>query len=181
MRLKGFIVLGFAVLALGLFWLAATQESKSNKSSVLATDDLKQKVQAIGSGELPARSASIDARQLTLVADDDTQTRFALPEDEFFVSIAPYLEHTHPCAIHNLATCRGELPEESFAVRVVDASGQVVIDETMTSQANGFIDLWLPREQVFQVTIVRDGQSAESELSTFEEDPTCITSMQLGA
>lgn len=49
----------------------------------------------------------------------------------------------------------------------------------MTSLENGFIDLWLPRDKTFQVKIEYDGKVTEQEISTFEGDNTCITTMQL--
>lgn len=75
--------------------------------------------------------------------------------------------------------CQGELVEEEFDVLIEDEEGNVIVDETLTSLANGFIDLWLPRDKNYQVTITQDGKSAELEMSTFEGDDTCITTMQL--
>ncbi len=68
---------------------------------------------------------------------------------------------------------------EEFYVYIEDTEGNVILDETLTSQSNGFIDLWLPREKTYRVTIEHDGKMVESELSTFEGDNTCITTMQL--
>jgi hypothetical protein len=68
---------------------------------------------------------------------------------------------------------------EEFNVYIEDMDGNVLVDETMISLANGFIDLWLPRERTYLVTITHDDKIAESELSTFEGDETCITDMQL--
>lgn len=36
------------------------------------------------------------------------ETAVALGEDEFYLSIAPFVEVTHPCTFHSLTTCRGE-------------------------------------------------------------------------
>ncbi len=69
--------------------------------------------------------------------------------------------------------------EAEFDMYIEDADGNVIIDETMTSQANGFIDLWLPRNKKYHVKISNDSKVVESELSTFESDGTCITTMQL--
>lgn len=69
--------------------------------------------------------------------------------------------------------------DEEFDVYIEDTDGNVIIDKTMTSQANGFIDLWLPRDKKYLVKISNDGNVVESELSTFESDGTCITTMQL--
>lgn len=75
--------------------------------------------------------------------------------------------------------CQGELVEKEFDVYIEDEDGNVVVDEKMKSQQNGFIDLWLPRDKKFQIRIGSEGKSVESEISTFENDPTCITTMQL--
>jgi hypothetical protein len=78
-----------------------------------------------------------------------------------------------------LTGCQGELVEKEFDVYIEDEDGKVMIDEKITSLPNGFFDLWLPREKTYTVTISYDGKTVESELSTFENDGTCITTMQL--
>lgn len=75
--------------------------------------------------------------------------------------------------------CQGELVEETFDVFIEDMEGNVVVNEEVLSQSNGFFDLWLPREQTYKVKIEHDGKIVESEISTFENDGTCITTMQL--
>lgn len=75
--------------------------------------------------------------------------------------------------------CQGELAGKEFAVSIKDMDGNVILDETMKSQSNGFIDLWLPRDKKYQIKIEYDGKNAESEISTFENDGTCNTTMQL--
>ena len=68
---------------------------------------------------------------------------------------------------------------EDFEVYIEDNEGNVVLDETVQSLPNGFIDLWLPRDRTYQITIAYDGKTAQSEFSSFEGDDTCITTMQL--
>jgi len=102
-----------------------------------------------------------------------------LPKDEFFVSFAPYLIETHPCTIHNLAGCRGELANKEFAVYIEDQEGNIYVDEQLTSQPNGFIDLWLPRNKDFQITISYNGKTAKTNFTTFKDDNTCITTLPL--
>ena len=75
--------------------------------------------------------------------------------------------------------CQGEMVEEEFEVYIEDTEGNLILDETLKSQSNGFIDLWLPRDKTYHITIAHDGQTAKSEISTFEGDDTCITTMQL--
>src|SRR5699024_2081533 len=98
---------------------------------------------------------------------------------EFFVSIAPFIKETHPCEIHSLTGCQGEMVNEEFDVYLEDVEGNVVLDETIQTEANGFIDLWVPRDETYRITITYDGKTAEEEFSTFENDKTCITTMQL--
>jgi hypothetical protein len=78
-----------------------------------------------------------------------------------------------------LTGCQGELVEKEFDVYIEDEEGNVVVDEKMMSQPNGFIDLWLPRDKKYKTKIGYDGKSVESEISTFENHATCITTMQL--
>lgn len=71
------------------------------------------------------------------------------------------------------------MAEKEFDVYIEDMDGNVIVDETMKSQSNGFIDFWLPRDTKYQVKIEHDGKTVKSEISTFESDSTCITTMQL--
>lgn len=68
---------------------------------------------------------------------------------------------------------------EEFNVYIEDAKGNVLVDDILRTEVNGFIDLWLPREQTFQIKIEHQGKEVESEFSTFENDGTCITTMKL--
>lgn len=143
------------------------------------TADIKEKVHEYSTGNFGDNvTASITSHEL-IVTEDGKETKYALPEDEFFVSIAPFVATTHECAIHSLTGCQGELVEKDFGVHIEDEDGNVVVDEVITSPENGFIDLWLPRDKNYSVKISHDGKTVESEISTFEGDNTCITTMQL--
>jgi hypothetical protein len=142
--------------------------------------NIKKEVQNYSVGNVDhVSSASITSTELIVTDGDNNETVYDLPEDEFFVSIAPYTTTTHPCTNHSLTSCQGELVEKEFDVSIQDEQGNLVVDETMTSFENGFIDLWLPRNKTYHVKIQYSGKTAESELSTFEDSKTCITTMQL--
>jgi hypothetical protein len=141
--------------------------------------DIKKLVNDYSVGNIEDQKAAINSHQLIVTDSDESQVTYDLPEDEFFVSIAPYIDSTHPWQTHSLTGCQGELVEEEFDVLIEDEEGNVILEEKVTSQANGFIDLWLPRDMTYQVTINQDGKVAEQELSTFEGDDTCVTTMQL--
>jgi hypothetical protein len=142
-------------------------------------ETIRQLVSDLSSGKAEAAAASISSTELVVTGADGKRTVYELPGDAFFVSIAPYIETTHPCAIHSLTGCRGELPNTEFDLLIEDASGGKVLEQSVVSQGNGFIDLWLPRNQTFRVTIIREGLTAVALISTFEKDPTCITTMKL--
>lgn len=141
--------------------------------------DIKEMVHEFSIGNVENVSASITSHELIVTDKNNEKKTYELPKEEFFVSIAPFLKTTHPCEIHSLTSCQGELVNEKFEVYIEDTDGNVILDETMTSFENGFIDLWLPREKNLQITIKQSGKSATSDISTFEGDNTYITTMQL--
>ena len=102
-----------------------------------------------------------------------------LPEGQFYVSIAPFVDQTHECYYHNLATCQGELVEEDLDVTITADDGEVLVDETVKTYQNGFAGFWLPRDIEGTIEISYDGKSVTAPLATGPEDPTCVTTLQL--
>lgn len=110
---------------------------------------------------------------------DDTRLSVDMPEDEFYLSVAPYIDTTHECAFHSATGCRGEMKQEEFFVEFIDLDDNVVISENMMSMSNGFIDLWLPRDIEGTLTITQGELSTSKVISTESGEPTCETTMQL--
>src|SRR5699024_9958198 len=168
-----------AVIGLLLILIVAACSESESTSNEKEPQDIKNMVQDYSLGESDAVSASITSEELIVTDSNDKETTYNLRGDEFFVSIAPFVETTHPSTNHSLTGCQGELVEKEFDVYSEDEDGNVLVDEKMTSLKHGFIDFWLPRDKTYNVEIQYDGQTAESEISTFEGDNTCITTMQL--
>ncbi|GAB3804412.1 CueP family metal-binding protein [Virgibacillus kimchii] len=167
-----------AVIGLSLLFIAAA--CSDNTSNEEVAEDIKQTVQDYSIGNYDDVSASITSEELIVMdSHDNVEATYGLPEEEFFVSIAPFVETTHPCADHSLTGCQGELTEKDFDVHIEDEEGNVIVDETITSFENGFMDFWLDRDKTYNVKIQYDGKTSEAEISTFEGDNTCITTMQL--
>lgn len=165
-----------AVIGLFLIFIAVGCDDNSAREE---PENMKEAVQNYSIGDFDEDvSASITSKEL-IVSDSNKEIAYDLPEDEFFVSIAPFVEETHPCTNHSLTGCQGELTEKEFDVYIEDEDGNVLVDEKMTSLKNGFIDFWLPRNKTYHVKFEYDGKIAESEISTFEDSNTCITTMQL--
>lgn len=64
---------------------------KENKST-----DVKEMVSDFSARKLTAENASITSQQLIVTDKSGKETIYELPKDEFFVSIAPYNNKTHP-------------------------------------------------------------------------------------
>lgn len=141
--------------------------------------DIEQLVHDYSVSSFEDVSASITSTELIVTDSSDEESRYDLPEDKFFLSIAPYVEQTHPCEIHSLTGCQGEMVNEAFTVEILDSDGNIVMDEQMETMANGFIDLWLPRNDNYQMKVTHEGKTAEADLSTFDGDQTCITTIKL--
>ncbi|WP_166245293.1 CueP family metal-binding protein [Paenibacillus turpanensis] len=172
-------IIGVTAVVTAVLLGAYLYTQQAGSDTLKETQNIKQLVQDYSRGSLKAQAASITPRQLIVTTNDKSKVAYDLPKEEFFVSIAPYLNNTHPCATHSLTSCQGELTNQSFHVYIEDAKGKVVVDQTMKSEANGFIDLWLPRDKTYSITVKHNGKTVKSELSTFETDNTCISTLQL--
>ena len=93
MKLKFFgAALLAAVLLAGCSGEDATEEKTENTSNASETKNIKELVSGYSTGGIEAESASITLDQLIV---DKTEV-YDLPKNEFFVSIAPYINQTHP-------------------------------------------------------------------------------------
>ncbi len=124
--------------------------------------------------------ASVQPNALVLTDDQERETQLPMPEDEVYISIAPYRAQTHDCYFHSLTTCLGELVNTEVQVTLTGDDGGVLVDEARRTYDNGFIGIWVPRGISSTVTIEHEGQTGTATISTMnEDDPTCITTVQL--
>lgn len=162
--------------------------------SLLATYDLdgldaRQVIERLDATALADRPTDLMAsvRPGGLVLTDASgaagpaEVTLPMPEDEFYLSVAPYLTQTHDCHFHSLTTCVGELRNEPVDVTIVDAdTGTVLVDGPAVTHDNGFIGFWVPSGVRVEVTIERDGRSGTEVLTTAAvDDRTCVTTLRL--
>lgn len=107
------------------------------------------------------------------------QRAVALPAGQMVVAIAPYVNHTHPCKTHYMSGCQGEMMNAPVAVTVKNQAGKTVLNRTMNTMANGFLELWLDRDQTYQVTLKASGKKTTGTLSTKAGSDTCVTTLKL--
>ncbi len=145
--------------------------------------DAKQIIERLDTMPLTERStdflASIRPDNLLVSDQKGREVSLQMPENEFYVSVAPYVYQTHDCYFHSLTTCLGELQNEELQVTITDADGTVLVSDTYRTYSNGFLGFWLPRDINATITLEYEGQSVTAPLSTTDADPTCVTTLQL--
>jgi hypothetical protein len=159
---------------------AGAMLAKYDIEAPASATDLIEQLQAQPLADRPdGLMASVRADALLLSSGDD-ELSLALPQDQFHLSIAPYVTDTHECFYHSLTTCVGELGNTDFHVTITDdASEKVLFDRDVTTFENGFFDVTLPAGLDITV-LIDDGQrSVELPFGTRAEDPTCVTTAQL--
>lgn len=139
----------------------------------LTTQEVVAKLDGVTSEPAELRS-SITGTELIL-SDASATVKLALPEDLFYLSFAPYISTTHPCGTHSLASCRGELVGKQVHVNIIDESGKIIADADMTTQQNGFVGIWLPRDINATLTVTYEGKTAQAPIATFATSDTCLT------
>ncbi|OAV62901.1 CueP family metal-binding protein [Enteractinococcus helveticum] len=122
--------------------------------------------------------ASVMPEQLVLSSATE-ETALELPDDAFYLSIAPFINQTHECHFHSLTTCVGELSNEDVQVKIIDDAGDVLVDEARTTFDNGFVGVWVPAGSTGTIEISFDGKTGTSNFSTSDDSATCITDLQL--
>ncbi len=94
MKTKIFAVIGLVSVAVAVYFFAVDGESNMTKEH--EAENIKELVYDYSVGNIKNQSASITSHQLILTDSDGSQLIYDLPEDDFFVSIAPYFDQTHP-------------------------------------------------------------------------------------
>jgi hypothetical protein len=123
-------------------------------------------------------AASVTAGQVVL-ADQHRQVALDVPEDRFYLAVAPYETTTHDCFHHSLSGCQGELVDTPVHVTVTGADGTVLVDEERTTYANGFVGLWLPADIEGTIEVRTQGGTATADIATGADDPTCLTTLRI--
>jgi len=141
-------------------------------------NQLQALVDGYSEREIKGTDASITSDAL-LVYEGETVTSHALDDDLFFVSFAPYVDTTHPCEIHSLSGCQGELAHEDVNVTIETPDGKVLFEDTINTGTNGFIDLWVTRGQEYKIHLQYKDKQVRQSFTSYADSPTCITTMQL--
>lgn len=150
----------------------------------LAGTDAKTIIDQLDHTSLAERNAQLKASirptGLVLSTANGAQVTVPMPEDQLYVSFAPYEQKTHDCYYHSLTTCTGEKQQQPVHVKIVQKDGTVLVDEDTTTYSNGFIGFWLPRNIQATASFTMNGKQASREIDTSgDEAQTCVTDLQL--
>lgn len=91
MKLK---ILAVTFLAAGL--LSACGGGEETSSTEKEPKDIKELVSEYSSGKIKGQNVSITSQELIIAESDGNKHVYDLSEEDFFVSIAPYENETHP-------------------------------------------------------------------------------------
>jgi hypothetical protein len=173
------IIVAVIVITVGAF-LVKKPVSQSNTAFLekyglngLSVEEIVQKLDSSISDASGLR-ASITSDYLIL-SDASDEVRVALPKDKFYLSFAPYLSQTHPCGTHSLTSCQGELVNQQIHTVITDNAGKEIVNSDLTTMANGFVGVWLPRNIDGFVSVSYDGKVAQAPISTYAGSNTCLT------
>ncbi len=153
------------------------EEHGLSGDAVKLIDDLEK----LGGADRPKDfTASVRPDEL-LLSDGEDEVTMPLPDDRFYLSIAPYADKTHDCYFHSLTTCQGELTEQDVHVKIVEkATGDVLVDDQQVTNPNGFVGFWLPKDVDGTVSVSHAGRTAQQDFSTRGDDEaTCMTTLKL--
>lgn len=166
----------------------STQQASAEHGTLLAEHGLSgmtakqiiDRLDAMPIAERPADLfASIRPDNLLLSDGGEREVLIPMPDNEFYVSMSPFVMQTHDCFFHSLTTCLGELQGQEIDVNITDSDGVELIDGTYRTFGNGFLGFWLPRNIDTTITLEFEGKSVTAPLSTSDADPTCVTTLQL--
>jgi hypothetical protein len=139
-----------------------------------------ERLEALPSQDRP-RDLMVSVRPGELqLSDGQGKASLPLPRDRFYLSVAPYVDHTHECHFHSLTTCQGEMMRTAVHLTIRDASGAPLVDKDVVTNANGFVGSWLPKGSSGTVEVVsRRGRGTQPFSTEAADDPTCMTTLRL--
>ncbi|PYZ94725.1 hypothetical protein CR194_04115 [Salipaludibacillus keqinensis] len=94
MKIKILSFLGLLIVAVVAYNFVSNDDNSASEE--VETNDIKELVHDYSVGNIENQVASITSHQLIVTDTDESEQTYDLPEDDFFVSIAPYENETHP-------------------------------------------------------------------------------------
>jgi hypothetical protein len=127
----------------------------------------------------PSVQTFVTTTAVNFTFSEENIVKIPLPKDQMVVAIAPYVEKTHPCEVHYMSGCQGELVDVPVQVLARSSDGTVLINDTLRTMDNGFIELWLPRNLEVDLSLSALDKLVEGSITTYKDSNTCVTTLKL--
>ena len=179
--MKRYAAIALLVAGLLLAWWTFGPKNRDPFASALAGADAAEAMALANAWRQEGKGVQsyVTSEAVVFRLSKSREVKVPLPDDRMVVAVAPYISFTHRCEVHFMSSCQGELAGEKVWIRVEGEDGRVVQEGEVTLLPNGFVELWLPREQRFAFTARYGGLEAQKTLTTFANSPTCVTDVPL--
>ena len=121
-------------------------------------------------------SATVHPMEITLTFGNTTHR---LTDYHFYVSIAPTLNEEQACLIRHVTGDVGTMPNTTFDITITDRYGHVAYNGQKTTQDNGFLSFWLPRDESFTIDITHRQYQGTFDFTTTDDSSTCLMNFRL--
>lgn len=172
-------ILGIVVILIGSFFLFSKSKDPFLERNGFDNLSLEEIVESLEDKTNKTEiEAGILGERLEL-SDSVGSYTMEIPKDKFYLSVAPYINQTHPCANHSLTGCQGELINKKIRVEIVDKKGNVIVNKEVETYKNGFFGLWLPKNIEGTIKVYYGEKSASTLITTYNDSETCLTTLKL--
>ena len=173
------IILSVLIVLAGVGTLSAQGQAAPSPRAIEGID--ARQAMALANEWGPLVKSTLTTEGVTFIFPDGFRRLVPTPADQVLIAVAPYRDKTHPCATHTMSSCQAELAGVPVEVLARAGDGTVLIRETMTTLANGFLELWLPRDLEVWLTLRVGEESVDGVVRTHRGSDTCVTTLRLGA
>lgn len=174
-----------SIVAIALIIVAVVYVSTQNQKEDfyakydIEEQDLKKLVSLLENKLDEKAGLNVSVKPNAVIFSDENEETSRSIKDEFYLSIAPYINQTHDCFYHNLISCRGELVNTKMHVKIVDEKENIIFDKDITTYENGFYGFWLEKDMEGKIEVTYDDKTVSSKITTNEDAPTCLTTLHL--
>ncbi|GGL95204.1 hypothetical protein GCM10010840_36620 [Deinococcus aerolatus] len=160
-------------------WLAAAQSATPSAAQLRGLTPQQALAQANQWRSAGGLQSYLTSDAVMFEFPGGKRSRVALARQQMVVAVAPYVNQTHSCKTHFMSGCQGELVNTPVRVLVRNQAGKTVLDRRMRTLPNGFVELWLDRNQTYRVSLTSGGKAAAGTLTTHAGSDTCVTTLRL--
>jgi len=179
--MRKYIIIGIALLAIlsGLnFFLMNLKRNQILTDYGLKKLAIEELIEKLENDQFPQEvRASIFTDNLNLKIGGERFV-YRLPNDLYYLSFAPYMNHTHECFIHSLTGCQGEIINQDILIKIYDEENNLLNEITKNTGSDGFIGLFLTSTVNYRIE-VEHAELKSVFYANAQSGQTCFTEVKL--